>query len=70
VTAAPSPDAVDALAQIAGFAVADEDRELPTGVFTKQLAAAPPLEGLDGGELGSNDVALFATGNDAIGTWL
>jgi hypothetical protein len=51
VTAEPPPGAVDALAQIAGFAVPDEDRETLTGVFTNQLAAARLLEALDVGDV-------------------
>jgi hypothetical protein len=47
VTAEPPAGAVDLLAQIAGFAVPDEDRELLTGVFTNQFAATRLLEALD-----------------------
>jgi hypothetical protein len=51
VTPELPPGAVDALAQIAGFAVPGEDRELLTGVFTNQLAATRLLEALDVGEV-------------------
>jgi hypothetical protein len=51
VTAELPPGAVDALAQIAGLTVPEEDREILVGVFTNQLAAARLVESLDLGDV-------------------
>ena len=46
-----TPDVVDTLAQVAGFEVPEEDRELLAAILQNQLASVRRLEQLDVGDV-------------------